>query len=158
MKKTALILAALVSVSLGACENLQGMGTKQTVGTGAGAVLGGLAGSQVGSGSGQLWATGAGVLLGALVGSEVGSSLDKADQAYAQKANYQAHNAPVGQSINWNNPESGNYGTVTPVRDGSDSSGRYCREYKQTIYVDGRQETGYGRACRNNDNTWQIVS
>ena len=115
-------------------------------------------GSKVGGGSGQLWATGVGVLLGTLVGSEVGRSLDKADMVYAQRANSQAHSAPLGEAISWNNPESGNYGSVTPVRDGADKAGRYCREYQQTIYVGGQQENGYGIACEQPDGSWEIVS
>lgn len=159
MKKTILALALLSTVALGACENtMGGMGNKQLVGTGGGALLGGLAGSQIGSGSGQLWATGAGVLLGALVGSEIGASLDKADVAYAQSANNRAYTAPIGETIRWNNPDSGNYGTVTPVRDGRTSSGSYCREYNQTIYVGGKQQSGYGTACQQPDGTWKVVN
>jgi len=130
---------------------------KQQIGTGVGAVAGGLAGSQFGGGSGQLWATGAGVLLGALVGSSVGSSLDKADIAYMQSAQSRAYSAPVGQTISWNNPQSGNSGTYTPVRDGRTGSGAYCREYQQTIYVGGQQQTATGQACQNADGTWRVV-
>lgn len=158
MKKLILSFVMVSALALGACESMRGMGTKQTVGTGSGAILGGLAGSQIGSGSGRLWATGAGVLLGALVGSEIGKSLDNADRAYAQQANQRALSSPIGQQISWNNPDSGNYGYVTPVRDGRDGSGNYCREYTQTIYVGGRQETGTGTACQQSDGTWQIMS
>lgn len=159
MKKTILMMAMIASIGLAGCESFQGAGTKQTVGAAGGAVLGGILGSKVGGGSGQLWATGVGVLLGGLVGSEVGRSLDKADMAYATRANNQAHSAPLGETISWNNPESGNYGTVTPVRDGKDAnSGNYCREYQQTIYVGGQQEQGYGIACEQPDGSWKIVS
>ncbi|HEY8963028.1 MAG TPA: RT0821/Lpp0805 family surface protein [Alphaproteobacteria bacterium] len=131
---------------------------KQQIGTGVGALAGGLAGSQIGGGKGQLWATGAGVLLGALIGSSVGASLDKADIAYMQQAQSRAYAAPIGQTISWNNPQSGNSGTYVPIRDGRTSSGSYCREYRQTIYVGGRQETAVGQACQNSDGTWQIVN
>ena len=157
MRKFGLVLVALASLSLAACNTTQNMGTKQTVGGVGGAVLGGLAGSQIGGGSGRLWATGAGVLLGALVGSEIGSSLDRADMAYARQANQQAYSAPIGETISWNNPESGNYGSVTPTNDGYSSAGRYCREYQQTIVVNGRNETGYGTACQQPDGSWEIV-
>ena len=158
MKKIILLTAMIASVGLAGCESIQDSGTKQTVGGVGGAVLGGLLGSKVGKGDGQLWATGIGVLLGGLVGSEVGRSLDKADMVHAQRANHEAHSAPVGEEISWNNPESGNYGSVTPTRDGNDTAGRYCREYQQTIYVGGQQETGYGIACEQPDGTWEIVS
>ena len=158
MKKLILLTAMIASVGLAGCESMQSAGTKQTVGTAGGAVIGGILGSRVGGGSGQLWATGAGALIGALVGSEIGKSLDRADRGYLASANQQAHSAPIGESISWNNPESGNYGTVTPTRDGRDTSGAYCREYQQTIYVGGQQETGYGTACQQPDGTWKIVS
>ncbi len=162
MKKLFLIPMAVASLSLAACNGTNSTfgnyGTKQTVGGVAGAVGGGLLGSQIGGGSGRLWATGAGVLLGGLLGSELGASLDKADMAYARSAQQQAYNAPVGETVRWNNPQSGNYGTYTPVREGTSSYGRQCREYEQTIYVGGRQETATGQACKREDGTWEVVS
>jgi surface antigen len=157
MKKLVLIPMVLAALSMNACETIQNNGTKQNVGGLTGAVAGGLLGSQVGGGKGQLWATGAGVLLGALVGSEIGKSLDKADLAYANQAQSRSYNAPVGETIAWNNPESGNHGTYTPTREGTSTSGRYCREYQQTVTVDGRQQSAYGTACQQPDGSWQIV-
>lgn len=159
MKNLFLGLAAISVIAISACTNTtQGWGTKQTVGTGAGAVAGGLLGSQVGGGSGRLWATGAGALLGALVGSEIGSSLDRADRMYANKAISRAHEAPIGETVTWNNPESGNRGSYTPVRDGTSTAGRYCREYQQTVYVGGREEQAYGTACQQPDGSWEVVN
>lgn len=159
MKKIILMAAIIVSVGLAGCESMQGYGTKQTVGTAGGAVVGGILASNVGKGKGQLWATGAGALVGALLGSEIGKSLDRADMQYAQTATQQAYTSPVGQPISWNNPESGHYGTVTPVREGSDAyTGNVCREYQQTIYVGGQQESAYGTACQQSDGSWKIVS
>lgn len=158
MKNLVLVMMAFSIISLTACETLEGRGNKEIVGAGAGAVLGGLAGSAIGKGSGRDWAIGAGVLAGALLGSEVGRSLDKADMMYAQRANETAYTAPIGETVSWNNPESGHSGTVTPTRDGYSSSGRYCREYQQTIYVGGREESAYGTACRQPDGSWEIVN
>jgi surface antigen len=161
MKKFALMAMAVAALSLSACaENGTGpgsWGSKQTIGTGAGALAGGLLGSQVGGGSGRLWATGAGVLLGGLLGNEIGSSLDKADQAAAMQAQQSAYAAPIGQTISWNNPQSGHSGTFTPVRDGTSSNGQYCREYQSTVTVGGEAKKAYGTACRQPDGQWQIV-
>lgn len=158
MKKIFLSMAMIASLGLAGCQSLNNLGEKETVGLASGAVIGGILGSTVGGGSGQLWATGIGTLLGGLVGSEIGRSLDKADMLHAQQANQRAHSAPIGESIAWSNPESGNSGVVTPTRDGKDTSGRYCREYQQTIYVGGQQESGYGIACEQADGSWEIVS
>lgn len=165
MRKIFISALAIMSLGLTACEQIgTGTGTrsgvsKQDMGTIGGAVVGGYLGSEVGGGTGRLWATGAGVLLGALVGSEIGKSLDRADMVYAERAVQQAHTALIGETVSWNNPESGHSGSVTPVRDGySKTTNSYCREYEQTIYVDGRQEVGYGTACQRSDGRWEIVN
>lgn len=148
-------LVALMGLSLVACESMGGQ--KQTGGTLLGGIGGAVAGAQFGSGSGRLAATAVGTLLGALVGSEVGKSLDKADMEYANRANQQAQAAPIGQNIQWNNPQTGNYGTITPVRDGTAANGAYCREFQQTVTIGGKAESAYGTACRQPDGTWQVV-
>ncbi|OIN87555.1 MAG: hypothetical protein AUJ12_02185 [Alphaproteobacteria bacterium CG1_02_46_17] len=157
MKMKFLALLAMVSMSMAACT--QDMGNKQMVGSAAGAVLGGVAGAQFGKGTGQLVGVGIGALLGTLVGSELGKSLDRADLMYANQAQQKAYAAPIGENISWNNPDSGHSGTFTPTKEEySNTSGSYCREYSQTIYVDGKQQTGYGTACQSPDGSWQIVN
>ncbi len=158
MKKVLLTAMLCAGLALAGCNTTQGWGQKQTLGTGAGAVAGGLLGSQVGSGSGRLWATGAGVLLGALVGSEIGTSLDRADRMYMAQAQNRVYSAPIGETVTWNNPESGHQGTYTAVRDGTSSTGRYCREYQQTVTVGGQQQSAYGTACQQPDGSWEIVN
>jgi len=158
MKKMVLAIALIGTVGLGACDTMQNAGMKEQIGSVVGAVGGGLLGSQVGGGSGRLIATAAGTLIGTMVGNEIGKSLDKADIAYARKAEEKAYAAPLNQEIAWNNPESGNYGTVTPIRDGQAASGDYCREYEQTIYIGGRAETGVGVACQRDDGKWEVIS
>lgn len=155
MIKQALALTVAAALLVG-CQTTSG--TKETFGTIGGAVAGGLLGAQLGKGDGQLVATGVGTLLGAFIGNQIGASLDKADQQYATAAEQQAHTAPVGETIAWNNPRSGNSGEITPVRDGYTTTGSYCREYQQTITVGGRVETAYGTACRQEDGTWRIVN
>jgi surface antigen len=157
MKKFTLTLTMVAALGLSGCVSDQ-WGQKQTVGTGIGAVAGGHAGSQVGKGSGRLWATGAGVLLGALAGGSIGQSMDEADRAAMAQAQTRAYAAPVGEKISWNNPDSGNNGTIVAVRDGTSSSGRYCREYQQTITVAGKSEQAFGTACRQADGSWKVVS
>ena len=145
------------ALSLTACETFQHAGVKEQVGGVSGALIGGILGSKVGGGNGQLFATGIGTLIGGLVGSELGKSLDRADILYADRANTQAHSAPVGETVSWSNPESGNHGTITPRNEGYSSAGRYCREYEQTIFVAGREQTATGTACQSDDGTWEII-
>jgi surface antigen len=156
MKKYKMLCCLIaLSLSVASCESNQ-WGTKQTVGTGVGALAGGLAGSAIGGGSGRLWATGAGVLLGALVGSSIGQSLDNADRLAMQDAQMRAYDAPIGRRIAWNNPRSGNSGYYVATRDGRSSDGYYCREYQQSIVVGGKRQSGYGTACRQPDGSWEI--
>ena len=153
---TAAILATVAGGLLFACVN--GTGPKQTVGALGGAALGGLAGAQIGAGTGKLAATGAGVFLGGLLGSEVGKSLDRADRIYmARTTQSTLEYRPSGTRAAWRNPDTGHYGTVEPMRTYRTSSGRYCREFYQTVEVGGRIQEAYGTACRQPDGTWQIV-
>ena len=132
-------------------------GQKQTGGTLLGAGRGALAGSQIGSGRGKLAAVAIGTLGGALLGNSVGKSLDRADRLHASRAAESAHTAPIGQPVVWRNPDSGNQGSVTPVREGRQTAtGAYCREYQQTVTVGGRTEEAFGTACRQPDGSWQI--
>ena len=78
------------------------------------------------------------------------------DQAKAQQAYTQATTAPIGQQITWNNPNSGNSGTVTPTRDGTSNTGQYCREFQQTVVIGGREEQAFGTACRKPDGSWEV--
>lgn len=155
IKSTALLTATILV--LAACGN--DVGQKQTVGTVLGGVGGAVLGSQVGGGSGRLVATAVGTLAGAMIGSEIGKSLDRADRLAIQQAEQQAYNAPVGQRIDWNNPDSGNYGSITPIRDGRHAqSSAYCREYETIVNIGGRQQSAYGTACQQPDGSWQVVN
>jgi surface antigen len=148
-----------ITAMLGACTNGSGYGTKETVGTLAGAALGGWAGSTIGHGSGQLAATAAGVVIGGLIGNQIGRGLDQADQQrayYAEQAALERY--PDGQYSRWDNPNNGNSGYTVPQNTYQTSNGQYCREYQTTIIVDGRPETGRGTACRMPDGTWRVNS
>ena len=148
---------AFAALLLAACADYQSR-PKQSGGTLIGAGLGALAGSQIGSGRGQLAAVAIGALAGAFIGSEIGKSLDKADRLYAQQAQKKAYAAPIGETIAWNNPDSGNSGSFTPTRDGTNkATGEYCREYQTTVNVGGRTEEAYGTACRQPDGSWRIT-
>ncbi len=157
MRTTSFAIAVVASLSIAACATDQG--PKQGLGTLIGAGLGGLAGSQIGSGTGQMVAVGAGVLLGGLLGSEVGKSLDKADRLYAGRNAQQTLEAtPTGQSSTWQNPDSGNSGTFTPTQTYETAQGQYCREYQTTVTVGGVTEEAYGTACRQPDGSWKVVN
>ena len=133
-------------------------GGGEVLGTLVGAALGGLVGSQIGSGSGNTVAIGAGVLAGGLIGNNIGSKLDCQDQAYHQETTQTAlEKQPTGTSSNWVNPDSGHSGEVTPTRTYTAVDGKPCREFTQTINVEGQEEVISATACRQEDGTWQML-
>lgn len=151
-----LMVVILATGLLAGCTD--GSGNKQAMGTLVGAGLGALAGAQIGHGKGQLAATAIGALIGAGMGREVGKSLDRADRAAMAATSQQALElAPSGTTKTWSNPDSGNYGTVTPEPAARNGKGQNCREFTQTITVGGETRTGYGRACRQDDGSWKLV-
>ena len=152
-----LLAATMIALLTAACAQDGRYGQKQTIGALGGAAAGGLLGAQFGHGKGQLAATAAGVLIGALIGSEIGRNMDEVDRIRAEQAYNQAATAPIGQTIAWDNPDTGNYGSVTPIREGTKTAtGEYCREFQQTVVSGGRQEDAYGVACRQPDGSWKI--
>ena len=144
----------------GLCSGRRAGDTLRRCGVGPlvpGAGLGGFAGSKIGGGKGHLAAVAVGTLAGAFIGRGIGQSLDNIDKLYAERAKSSAAAAPVGQTIAWNNPDSGNSGTVTAVRDGTNTrTGAYCREYRTTVDVGGKPEAAYGTSCRQPDGSWRI--
>ncbi len=133
---------------------------KETIGTVIGGAGGAWAGSNVGKGSGKIVASVAGGLLGAFLGNQVGQSLDATDRLQLERS---AQNAFEGgrsaQPVRWRNPDSGNYGEIVPQQAYQDpNSGRTCRRYSQTIYIQGSPQRANGTACRGNSGEWEIVS
>lgn len=155
MKSSRIAFVAVTALALAACTEGR---EKEELGTILGGIGGVAIGSQIGGGSGRIIAAAAGTLLGAFAGREIGKSLDRADAAEAKKAQDKAHAAPVGQQISWSNPETGHSGTVTPTRQGTDSTGSQCREYQSTVTIGGKTEQAYGTACRQADGSWKVVN
>lgn len=151
------VAIGLSAAMLTACAGDSGQ--KESIGTLLGAVGGGLAGAQVGGGRGKLLAVGAGTLLGAFVGNQVGKSLDRADELAMQQSTQQAlETGRSGTPVSWRNPDSGHAGTVTPQPVFESSNGQYCREFQQTVTIDGQTQSAYGTACRQPDGSWKIVN
>lgn len=137
---------------------MQGVGTKQGIGTLGGAAAGGLLGAQAGKGSGKLAMTALGTIAGALAGNSVGSSLDKADSLYAGRAFQQALRGRSGSRYRWRDEDVDASGEFIPLNDARRTDEGYCREFQQNVVVVGRSERAYGTACRQRDGSWRIVS
>ncbi len=132
--------------------------SKQNTGTIVGAGLGAIAGSAFGGGEGRIIASVVGAGIGGYVGNKVGQSLDRADAAYYHRTTTQSlEYNPSGVRSTWKNPDSGNHGSITP-RATYIENGRDCREYVQEVYVGGRKQQAFGKACRRSNGDWEIIS
>ena len=152
LARGAAVLAALALV-FSACATAQD-NPKTTIGAMGGATGGGLIAAAAG---GSPAAIAGGVILGGLLGGAVGNALDQRDKELAmQQAQLSLENAKVGQTSQWQNPDSGNSGTFTPTRTYQTQSGQYCREYQQEILIGGEKHDSYGTACRQPDGSWKI--
>ena len=132
-------------------------GPKQAVGTVTGMVLGGKIAKDLTEDSSKrnIW-TLAGITLGAFLGNEIGASMDKTDILMAQNAtNYALENNKVNSQAVWKNPDSGNSGVIYPTKTYT-LGGQPCREFTQEINIGGAIQTGYGKACRMADGSWDI--
>jgi surface antigen len=146
----------LLTFGFAACVGPAAPGPKTTVGAATGAAAGGLVGAAAG---GEAEGIIAGVLLGGLLGGAIGNALDNADRQYAaQNAQHSLEYSRTDTTSEWQNPDSGHSGSMTPTRTYQTASGSYCREFTQTIVVGRRTEQGYGTACRQPDGSWQIVN
>ncbi|MSO54601.1 MAG: hypothetical protein EXQ90_05670 [Rhodospirillales bacterium] len=157
MKLKQVIAVGVVGGMLTACQSIQDS-PKQTGGTLIGAGLGALAGSQIGGGTGALAAVAIGALAGGWLGGEAGKSLDRADRVHAEQTTQNSlERNTTGQTSSWQNPDSRNTGTVTPTITYQMANGHFCRDFEQTIVVDGKSERATGRACREQNGEWRVV-
>ena len=152
--RTLLLATATLATLTGCAGSQREVGPHTAAGVGTGAIVGGLIGGAAGRGPGAVVA---GAIIGGLVGGSIGASLDEADRQRAYYAEMEAlERGRSGAPVAWRNPDSGHYGTVIPGEPYL-RSGRNCREYTHTIYIDGRPQTARGVACREPDGSWRPI-
>jgi len=147
MKKIITLTLFSTLIFLGGCN-------KQQIGTGTGAALGGLIGTQIGDGNGRLVATTVGTLAGAMLGGRIGADMDELD---LRRTNRTLETTRTGATSSWQNPDSGIQYAVTPTQTYETADGP-CREYRTNATIDGQRETVYGTACRQYDGRWQTMN
>lgn len=133
---------------------------KSTIGAITGAVIGGVIGNQIGSGSGRTLATGAGVLLGALAGSRIGRYLQEQDRMEQAKATAEALDNGDQNEVDWRNPDSGVKGTVEaePIIVDQQAN-QQCRVVKQTVQLsDGQTMDENLKFCRVPGDEWALAT
>ena len=125
------------------------------VGTAVGVVAGTAVGWQFGSGAGQLMGAIGGGLLGGLLGDAVGEWMDEEDMAYYKQASQ--HALQTGKATQWKNTKSQHYGEIAPSAQFKAVDGRDCRDYHQSIVIDGKLHEGKATACRQPDGSWHVL-
>jgi len=135
----ALMALAACDTSSGGSGGIGGMSQSQTLGTGAGAAAGGLAGYLI---TGGPVATVIGAAAGAVIGNRLGNYLEGDEQQAAAHAAARAAEVPTGQRVTWQ--KTGTYfqtagnGWASPTGEAyRDSSGRTCRHIRQSATKDG---------------------
>lgn len=83
-------------------------------------------------------------------------NLNEDQQREHEAAQINATNVRVGETVLWH--KGGASGAVTMLRDGTSTTGRYCRDFQQEVTIGGSKERAYGTACRNSDGSWEVVS
>jgi len=149
-----------LALLLSACAGTEGeKQTAEVVGGIFGFVIGHLVGSTIGSGSGQQVAQGVGAIVGVFVGRQLARDLTDGDnELFGETVDDSLENDDTGDTSTWENPDSGNAGSVTPTSDPYETvSNTQCRDFESTIVVEGEVETANGRACRQDDGSWKIV-
>ena len=156
----AALVAAMLASTLSACANPNApLLTNADMGTVIGAVAGGAAGARFGAGEGKIGMAIAGTMLGAWAGREITARLTQQDIYAAEQSTQQVLDTyPDRQTGQWSNPNTGVYGTVTPVQTYRTAQGQDCRQYQQSVWIDGRNETANGTACRQPDGSWRIIN
>ncbi len=148
MKKFGLLFMALAFTVLTGCA------TKEESGTLIGASTGALIGSTMGRGPGRVAGMVGGAIVGGFIGNRIGKAMDDEDRRRAYEAQMAAFER--GERAEWRNPNNGRYGYVEP-RPIYYYHEMRCREFSQTVFINGHPETMVGRACRSPDGVWREV-
>jgi surface antigen len=151
MKK---FLVLLIIVPMLSCA--PGTRTGETLGALTGIVAGAIIGYQVGGDdTARTIGAGVGMLVGGLAGSQLGRMYDKLNaeehRVHESAISSTIETSKIGEGNQWYNKETGSSGRVIITKEEG-----YCREYQQTIVIGGKEQQGYGTACRQPDGSWKI--
>ena len=86
-------------------------------------------------------------------------TLPASDRALIESTAQNAlENNRSGLGSNWSNQETGNTGSVVPLRTFKTASGKNCRDFQQVITVDNVTDVVFDRACRTEQGQWKSVN
>ena len=106
----------------------------------------------------QVAAAGAASLLSLFDATEIAGKLQRTDFIYAERSGQESlEYYRSGTQGRWQNPDTGNAGTITPTRTYQLEDGTYCREFEQMVIAGGVSARTRGTACRRPDASWHLV-
>jgi len=145
-----LVLVVLLStLALYGCETTTHAQEGQVIG----AIIGGVAGAQVGDGRGRTAAIILGTLTGGMIGQHIGQSMDDTDRMLTAQT---LTDNRTGEARTWVNPDTGYRYSVTPTRTYEDNSGP-CREFQLDTTIGNQTDQDvYGTACLQADGSWLV--
>lgn len=141
------LLAAFLLASAAGCENRAQQGS--VFGALAGAAIGG----QLGPGSQRFTNALIGAGIGLALGYIIGNEWEKSDQ---QKLNNTLEYTPSGQTVEWQNPDTGRSYKATPSPAYAKDD-RIYRDVDLIAEVDGKEERVKAKAYRDNSGQWVLV-
>ncbi len=98
-----------------------------------------------------------GVILAGIADGAAGDALDSKDRELALRAQQKAlTDNKSGQGRTWTNPGTGHSGSYTPTNVYVTEDGKTCRDYEQTVTIDGTEEKAVGSACKTADGSWRV--
>ena len=161
MKKTILAISfsIIILTSLSGCLTADPNSNEEKIvfGTMAGAVLGGIIGNYISPGNPTIGAS-IGFMLGGTAGYMTANKLTKYDRLYMKDAAYKSlSKAKIGEITAWKNQQSGNSGTITPIKGYKDANGRLCREYEISLTADQKTSSGKNKACQTSRGDWVVI-
>jgi surface antigen len=84
-------------------------------------------------------------------------AVNAGDQKQINDAMQKAYTSPIGQPVTWNNPESGDSGTIVAIRDGYSQERAYCRRFQNTVTAGGHATKTNSDFCQMPDGSWKAV-
>lgn len=79
-----------------------------------------------------------------------------ASTAFMKQHNRALEQNTIGQTTRWNDPD-GSVHSVTPTKTYYQNEVP-CRDFRQTVEIDGQIEILEGKACRQADGSWKLIS
>jgi surface antigen len=147
-----MLCALLLAIVVGACDTVS---NRPLIGT---STVESRLESTIGDAKADAAPTAVGSLFGTYHQTTVGKLLDSADRRYAEEvAKKSLEKAPNGTVSKWTNPENRHAGTFTPINSYLSDDRYNCRDYHQSITIDGNTRETDGTACRTGENTWKVV-